>query len=328
MSSAPPASTLSGHPPAKRHGFVIGGVWGGDGRPPRPAGGAYVTAKSMQRLGAAFPVGAIGLLGDDDAGAAILADCRAGGIDCAQLRTQAELPTSSSALATHQGASGRLDLEHFEFPHSTAKILHLASPLQLPRLDAPNTSGQPRWRTLLQSAHGAGLRVSLSLAAGAPGPVGPTVRPLLPQLDYLFLSLAELEALAATALRHGAVVDIGATEAAARGLLQSGVSRWVVVETSRAVFACNPDGFEVWQPHVATPHKKPVHPADALHVLAAGVLLAIHDHWPMDEALKVGVAAAAANIAAEGVALLPNLDACVSAARELGHHAAVKRPAR
>lgn len=291
-------------------------------------GGAYVTAKTMQRLGAAFPVGAIGLLGDDAPGTAILADCKTHGIDATQLRTQGELPTTSSALAAHQGASGRLDLEHFEFANVSAKTLHLASPLQLPRLDAPNTSGQPRWRTLLQSARAAGLRVSLALAPGVAGPVAPTVRPLLTQLDYLYLSLAELEALAATALRHNSTLDVAAIEQAARGLLQAGVARWVVVESARAVFACNPDGFEVWQPHVATPHKKPVYPADVLHVLAGGVLLAVHDHWPMDEALKVGVAAVAANIAGDGVAALPDLNECVRQAREHGYHAAVKRPAR
>lgn len=328
MSSTSPGSTSSPASAPKRRGFLVGGVWGSDGKARRPAGGAYVAAKTMQRLGAAFPIGAIGLIGDDAPGTAILADCKQHGIDPAQLRAQSELPTTSSALAPHQGASGRLDLEHFDFANTQAKTLHLASPLQLPRLDAPNTSGQPRWRTLLQSARAAGLRVSLALASGTAGPVAPTVRPLLPQLDYLFLNLGELEALVSTALRTGSTLDVAATEQAARGLLQTGVARWVVVESTRAVFACNPDGFEVWQPHVAAPHKKPVYPADVIHLLAGGVLLAVHDHWPMDEALKVGVAAVAANIAADGVGSLPDLNECVRQAREHGHHAPIKRPPR
>ena len=54
-------------------------------------------------MGAPFPLAGAGLLGDDDDGRAILADCRALGIDTAQLRTAPGRSTSYTDVMTVRG---------------------------------------------------------------------------------------------------------------------------------------------------------------------------------------------------------------------------------
>ncbi|MFI5356195.1 MAG: PfkB family carbohydrate kinase [Opitutales bacterium] len=50
-------------------------------------GGPYNVLKALAKLGAPFPLTGLGLLGDDDNGRAIRADCAAHGIDATRLRT-------------------------------------------------------------------------------------------------------------------------------------------------------------------------------------------------------------------------------------------------
>src|SRR5579863_5082374 len=57
-------------------------------------GGPYNVLIDLARLGAPFPLAGIGLLGDDDDGRRILADCRAAGIDTSRLRAEPGLGTS------------------------------------------------------------------------------------------------------------------------------------------------------------------------------------------------------------------------------------------
>jgi len=60
-------------------------------------GGPYNLLKYLAQLRASFPLEAAGLLGDDDYGRWIMADCRAAGIDTRQLHTTAEAATSFTA---------------------------------------------------------------------------------------------------------------------------------------------------------------------------------------------------------------------------------------
>src|SRR4051812_36065893 len=57
-------------------------------------GAPYNVLKDLARLGAGFPLSAVGLVGDDANGRAIRADCEAHGINPFRLRTAAGAPTS------------------------------------------------------------------------------------------------------------------------------------------------------------------------------------------------------------------------------------------
>ena len=63
-------------------------------------GSAYNLLKNIAKLGATFPLEAVGLVGDDADGRAILADCAAHGIATGQLRATAEVATSYTDVMT------------------------------------------------------------------------------------------------------------------------------------------------------------------------------------------------------------------------------------
>src|ERR1700722_10683119 len=74
-------------------------------------GAPYNVLKDLARLGAAFPLAAVGLVGDDANGRSILADCRAHRIDTARLQSTRLAPTSYTDVMTTQ-ATGRRTFFH------------------------------------------------------------------------------------------------------------------------------------------------------------------------------------------------------------------------
>jgi sugar/nucleoside kinase (ribokinase family) len=129
---------------------ILSQTWGNGGSP-------YNILKDLAKLGAPFPLAAIGLIGDDADGRRILEDCRVHKIDTAQLHTTSAAPTSYSDVMTdsrtgrrtffHQrGANALLAPEHFDFAApeaATAKIFHLGYILLLDKLDELIPAGTP-----------------------------------------------------------------------------------------------------------------------------------------------------------------------------------------
>jgi sugar/nucleoside kinase (ribokinase family) len=68
-------------------------------------GGPYNVLKDLARLRAPFPLAGLGLVGDDDDGRAILADCAAHGIDTARLQITSAAPTSYTDVMTVRGTA-------------------------------------------------------------------------------------------------------------------------------------------------------------------------------------------------------------------------------
>jgi sugar/nucleoside kinase (ribokinase family) len=123
------------------------------------------------------------------------------------------------------------------------------------------------------------------------------VRPALPQLDYLFLNEFEIaQVTGIETVREGAV-DRGAIERAALELIHGGVREWVFVHFPAAVLACGAQGEQVWQPSVHVAPSQIQGAAGAGDAFASGVLFGLHEDWPIAEALKLGVCAAAASLA-------------------------------
>jgi sugar/nucleoside kinase (ribokinase family) len=116
-------------------------------------GGPYNVLIDLARLGAPFPLAAVGVLGDDAGGEHIRDDCHKHQIDTRQLHITKEAPTSYTDVMTvkstgrrtffhRRGANMFLGAEHFDFAQSDARILYLGYLLLLDRLDQPEpTSG-------------------------------------------------------------------------------------------------------------------------------------------------------------------------------------------
>ncbi len=303
------------------------GEWVGNG------GGPYNLLKDLARLGAPFPLAGAGLLGDDADGDAILADCRAAGIDTSRLRAEPGQSTSYTDVMTvqgtgrrtffhHRGANAHLGPGHFDFARSGERIFYLGYLLLLDGLDAPASDGAPAARGVLQRARAAGMRTSLDCVSAPPGRYG-AVRAVLPEVDLLFVNDYEAEQLSGFALGRGASLDRRRAEEAARALIGLGVRDWAVVHFPEGACARSAAGETVWQGAVRVPAELIAGCAGAGDALAAGVLYGEHEGWPMARSLEAGACAAAASLrhpgCSDGVA---PLEACLAFGRGCGFVAA------
>jgi sugar/nucleoside kinase (ribokinase family) len=122
------------------------------------------------------------------------------------------------------------------------------------------------------------------------------VRPVLPLVDLFFANDFEAEKITGITLGRGQALDRNAVEAAARELIRLGVGEWVLIHFPEAICACSAAGEILWQPSVRMPESEIKGTAGAGDAFAAGVLLGVHEDWPMARCLELGVCAAAASL--------------------------------
>ena len=297
-------------------------------------GAPYNVLKNLARLGATFPLEAVGLVGDDEAGRFIRADCAQHHIDPTQLRTSPQTPTSYTDVMTEQGSGRRtffhcrganagLAPEHFDFSRSRARIFHLGYLLLLDRLDRfDEATGATAAVDVLRAARAAGMTTSADVVSEQGDRFAQIVRPALPHLDTLFLNEFEIAQVTGIETVRAGQIDRSAIERAAKELLRGGVRGWVFVHFPAAVFGCSAQGETIWQPSVEVPATHIAGAVGAGDAFASGVLLGLHEGFPVTDALKLGVAAAAASLAhptcSEGV--LPRAE-CLALATRFGFKA-------
>ncbi|RRJ97949.1 carbohydrate kinase family protein [Opitutaceae bacterium TAV4] len=302
--------TLDAWPPQDALASILAESWGNGGSP-------YNILKDISKLHAlqpAYPLTGIGLVGDDSDGRRILADCRAHGIDTAQLRATPDAPTSYSDVMTdsqtgrrtffHQrGANARLVPEHFDFAASraaAAKIFHIGYILLLDTLDQLTPSGQPRICDVLCRARAAGLLTSLDCVSENSDRFQTIVRPALPDVDILFVNDFEAGKLTGIDLHTTSTtdsIDRSAVERALRSIAALDVRRWIIFHAPSAACAAAPDGTLHWQPSLRVPSAAIRGTAGAGDAFAAGVLHGLHEDWSIADALRLGVCTAAACLA-------------------------------
>jgi sugar/nucleoside kinase (ribokinase family) len=106
----------------------------------------------------------------------------------------------------------------------------------------------------------------------------------------------EAEQITGLSLGRGPSLNRRAVEAAARALAGFGVRHWTVLHFPEGACACSSGGEVVWQPSVLVPPGLIAGPVGAGDALAAGVLLGVHEDWPMGRALELGACAAAVSL--------------------------------
>jgi len=293
-------------------------------------GSPYNILKDLFRLGARFPLEGVGLVGDDANGRMILDDCRRHSIDTTQLFVTPEAATSYTDVMTvlltgrrtffHQrGANAHLDAGHFDFTRTQAKHFHLGYLLLLDRLDTLE-QGRARAASVLERARASGLTTSVDCVSESGERFRDVIIPTLSCVDVLFANDFEAEKIAGVGLRHKGVIDAASVGQAARKLLRHGVRQWVVIHFPEAVYACSASGEGFWQPGVKVPAAEITGSAGAGDALAAGVLYGLHEDWPMQDSLRLGVCAAALSLShptcSEGVR---PADVCLEAGKSRGY---------
>jgi len=297
----------------------------------RGSGGSpYNILRDIAKLGASYPLEAIGLVGDDDLGRYVLADCKAHRIATEQLRVSPGTSTSYTDVMTvqstgrrtffHQrGANAKLAPEHFDFNRTQAKMFHLGYLLLLDALDVPGKDGKPRHCEVLSAARAAGLSTSIDLVSEASDRFSKVVTPTLPLVDTLLVNDFEATRVTGIDVRKGDKLDPAGVIAAAKALTKAGVGGWVVMHFPEGAYACDSKGEGLWQAGLKISGDLIKGAAGAGDAFGAGVLHGIHEGWKMDKCLLLGVSAAATSLFdATCSETIQTVDECFALAKKSG----------
>jgi len=343
---------------ADRLGILAGGHWVIDhvklidAWPPQDAlasitsqrnangGCAYNLLKDLSLMGARFPLQGAGLISHDPDGEAILRDCDALGIDRTRIRQTDAAPTSYTDVMTvastgrrtffyQRGANAILSEEHFDLESSNARIFHLGYFCLLDTLDRVGPDGRNGHARLLERASALGFITSADMVSNETADFPSIVGPSLPHLDYLIANEFEIGRLAGRECARGGRTQIRAVLTAAREVLGRGVRRAVVVHFREGAVIVPRDGEEIRLGSVAIPREKIQGAAGAGDAFAAGLLFGIHEDWPLDQALELGMSVAAESLEdATCSGSIRPWRVCLQMAHLLGYGELTSTPAR
>ena len=287
--------------PERDHLALIDEVFVGTG------GAALNMAADLRYLGADFPIGVMGAVGDDEHGSFIAHECDRLGIDRDALVVMPGVATSfTDAMVErdggrrtffhHYGANAVFDATSADLARSRARIVHAGLLGLNPLMDEPLPAGGNRWAVMLERARAAGMHTNLELVSAEPERLRSIVTPCLPHADSIIIN--ELEAGALTGIEADAPladgpVDWPVFETMARGLIDAGVNTFAVIHFPAGAVAVNADG-QVWrQGSVRLPRELARNATGAGDAMAAGMLFGLHQGWPMGTCLRLAVASAA-----------------------------------
>jgi sugar/nucleoside kinase (ribokinase family) len=269
-------------------------------------GAPYNVLLNLARSGVHAPLFAAGLVGKDEAGAAILADCKKHKIDTKHLGVTSKAATSFTDVMTEQG-SGRRTFFHsrganalwtgddLNFTRLKAKHFHLGYLLLLDALDAEDEKFGTKAAKLLAAATAAGMKTSVDVVSEDSERFAKIVQPALKFTDYLIINEHEAGKITGFKVREpGGKLDTVTLRHAAGSLLQQGVRELVVLHFPEGAFARTRRGDDVWQSSVKLPPKLIAGAAGAGDAFCAGFLLGIHEGWETKRCLETGVCLAAA----------------------------------
>lgn len=265
-------------------------------------GGAANVILDLAAFQTGLPLYAVGLIGTDTHAEICRAACTAAKVDARWLKQTPAHPTAHTQVMNvpgdsrtffyHPGANDALcevDIPVEAIAATGAKIFYLGYPNLLASLDAVEPDGSTPAARLLARARAAGMITCVDLVSAATPRFAETVKAILPHTDYLFLN--EIEAARATN-RAEIAADDRARLLEAAIVLQTQGAKTVILHTG---------GLALWlgetalwsAPELLNPSEilSPVGAGDAF---CAGILYAIHENWPAEQALHLGHRAAAA----------------------------------
>ncbi|MDE2445368.1 MAG: carbohydrate kinase family protein [Alphaproteobacteria bacterium] len=287
----PPEETVATMLSERRHGGCPG----------------FNMSTALKRLGAEFPVSAIGLIGDDADGKLITDAIDDIGIERHALKIRPETSTSFT-LVMNAADTGRRTFfyspgahavqtpDDFDFSNSTARIVHLGMPGIHKVLDAPWQSEVSGWVTVLKKAKAAGLKPNIELVSIEPEKIRAITLPLLAHLDTLIINDYEAGAITEIQTVRDGIADAKACRRAAENLMEHSNLALVAIHFPMGGIVMSRDGDVATHPSVNVPKSAVVGSNGAGDSFAAGILYGHHEGWPILKALKLAHAAAAASL--------------------------------
>ena len=282
-------------------------------------GSPFNVLVDLALMGAGIPLEAAGLVGADDNGKWIVETCADLQIGTRALKHTDAAPTSYTDVMTvrdngrrtffhARGANALLDSPDFDFAETGAKIFHLGYLLLLDKIDGPSATHGTVGAEVLARAQAAGLKTSIDVVSEDSDRFGRIVLPALKYVDVCIMNEFEAQRVTGRRIRVGdahsgapgvAGLDKNELRAAMEQLLAAGVRERIVIHFPEGGCALGRDG--AWHEHgsVQLPGDYIRGAAGAGDAFTAGILLGWHEGRPVEEWLRIGVCAAAANLSDE-----------------------------
>ncbi len=299
-------------------------------------GAPYNLLVNLSRLGARFPLRAIGRIGKDLDGTSILKDCRAHGFELSRFHVTPEAPTSFSDIMVvketgvrtsfnQSGANAVLSAEDCPLEQDASRLFYLGTLFFLPGLDQDHPKFGTRAASVLSAARKQGMKTCIDLE-----------RPNLPenvfregasaalkQTDLVILNVEIAEMLTGMRIRRSTGIDIAAAEAAAHKIQTLGQAEWTVLRFPTGAIALGQDGEFYEEGSVRLPVNRIISASGAGHAFAAGFLYGCHEGWNISEMLCAAHATAAACLthktASSGIS---SLERCLDLLKRYGQREA------
>ena len=243
-----------------------------------PGGKGANQAVSCAREGGR--VAMIGCVGKDAHGRALREALAQDGIDTAALRTASAEPTGTALILVEDGGQNRIVIvpganAQVEIDEAALRQQLQGAAFLVTQFETP----MDQVARAISVAHDAGCKVLLN-----PSPVQPIAEPLWPCIDTLVVNEIEAHALC------GQAADSPHEAAAAgRALRAKGIARVVVTLGARGAVAIDADGAR----HHPAPKVKAVDTTAAGDTFLGALAVALGEGQAFDEAVRLGIRAAA-----------------------------------
>ncbi len=267
-----------------------------------PGGPPHNAAAGLLKLGADFPVTMICVIGDDASGQTFLDKARSHGLDTSRViriagqttdltHVMTSMATGKRTFFFKPGANGAMTAEQLLPGDDTGKIYYLGSPGISTSMDASDG-----WRVALRNARDRGYKTAMELCPIPPDQQAKQVRPCLPLLDYFIINDSEAEAITGICVTKADRFDLAAAELACADLLNRGVNELVAIHHPDGAIAMPKSGEKTVAASVNVPKIEIVGTVGAGDAFYAGMLLGLHEEWPLEQCLALANASAATSL--------------------------------
>lgn len=277
----------------------------------------------LARLKAPFPLAGIGIIGNDPEGDFVLKKCREHHIDIHGLirthyaRTSYtdvmnEVETGVRTFFHHRGANASFSIEHVNVQGLTCRHFHLGYLLLLDAIDAPHPTEGTVAAALLKEVKQAGITTSVDVVSEDSDRFRLIVPPALKYTDFLIINEIEASRIVGIPVRkRDQSLDGTAVTEAVEKIFALGSMRMVAVHMPEGVYVRESDGTRFSRGSLHLPQGFIKGTLGAGDAFCAGMLYGIHEQWPTEKAVDLGIATATACLAdpsaTDGIPAMPEV---------------------
>ncbi len=251
-----------------------------------------------------IPLEAVGFVGNDDDGRRILDLCTRLGADVTHLKVTNQAPTSYTEVMTVQstgkrtffhsrGANNLVTYDNVPFTALKSRIAHVGYLLLMDGIDAPDAQYGTVAAKILHRLQQEGIKTSVDTVSEVSERFKKLIPPALKYTDYLILNEFEAGQTTGHQILDGEKLNAKALRDSAKALLAMGSSELVVIHMAIGAYALTRAGEEHFQPSFQLPDGYIQGGAGAGDAFCAGVLVGLHEGWPIADGMHFGIAAAA-----------------------------------